>query len=633
MRYCAIFVFLFGSFFIQILGISAASLQKQQTTYDVEKSNHPDIPFEESNQQTEYRINALLPRSQSYTGKQSIYLQKKLSHKNQKEEKCKRCTLSNSGPNAKGPAENLDEVLHSLNTGRYDGGNHTPRRPTDFQDNPNYTSTTIKLFQPWVERLVSPSIATVPNQNMTKGVSQDPSYIKFYSDIFPQAFYKNLDLSDNSRLNKTAISKSDDVSLKRVVPLYRKGTKKGKKYLRQPNERILYLEEPNTFIYPSNSKLKSNSNTQKIPLKGIKPAGTARSSRTKNLMKSLTSSEVKNSSKSKNKVLQNLKQYFTNVPYVFYPRDQLALFITKRGTSPGIVEKISSSVLKRLPNERPKSIRKKRSYQNRSFNQVTESKSSIPDGTEILLDYLISVKRVKRATSTSVNVSQTNPSKNESHFYSALNKSSMSNPRSAFQLFKITDDKQDEAETTFIPSPGPFGHQGFLGFQNYPHFGGFNGRGTPQPPFNDQQPFFGGFQGRSFFPESRREARGPPFPSSNRYHSLPFFRNSEPRSFDHSPLGSGNFEVIRGGIFNEQELSSNYLPYSSHQSQSLGFENSRFPIRNSDSYFDQDSILGFQGFDNFPHFLNNALSEQHNITVSSASQQFTVTVDDLIAED
>ncbi|CAN7949711.1 unnamed protein product, partial [Ixodes pacificus] len=77
-------------------------------------------------------------------------------------------------------------------------------------------------------------------------------------------------------------------------------------------------------------------------------------------------------------------------------------------------------------------------------------------------------------------------------------------------------------------------------------------------------------------------------------------------------LGSGNFQLIRGGIYADNQASSSHVPYYV-QGPSRGYGGA--------FSYDEDSepVMGFQGFEHFGNPLHNALSKQsHVIGASSA---------------
>ncbi|XP_021003481.1 uncharacterized protein [Parasteatoda tepidariorum] len=89
-----------------------------------------------------------------------------------------------------------------------------------------------------------------------------------------------------------------------------------------------------------------------------------------------------------------------------------------------------------------------------------------------------------------------------------------------------------------------------------------------------------------------------------------FYYPSEARRYSYGVLGSGNFEVIRGGVFPNERPQNNYHG---------GYQDGRTPyIGNNygttEVIFD-GPIQGFQGFDNFNIQLINALSKHSELAV------------------
>ncbi|XP_076308221.1 uncharacterized protein LOC143223737 isoform X2 [Tachypleus tridentatus] len=222
----------------------------------------------------------------------------------------------------------------------------------------------------------------------------------------------------------------------------------------------------------------------------------------------------------------------------------------------------------------------------------------------------IHMVRIRRALAKSAK-----PSINEAPFH--IDNRNSSKPGNRIDQFSaISDRNPDEAETRFYPSRGPYGPPAFPDYP--PFFGRFDG--PPRPTFNNQRFFNRGFQGRAFFPDLHR-----PQPR--------FYHGAETKRFRYGLLGSGNFDIIRGGIFAFDEPT----PFPRHGLQEFGFGNNNFPPFNYDPYSNHGPTLGFQGFNNFPNSLINALSEERitsaNGSTSSTTQQLTRTTDDLMAED
>ncbi|KAF8791720.1 hypothetical protein HNY73_003412 [Argiope bruennichi] len=104
-----------------------------------------------------------------------------------------------------------------------------------------------------------------------------------------------------------------------------------------------------------------------------------------------------------------------------------------------------------------------------------------------------------------------------------------------------------------------------------------------------------------------------PVSAEGRFYPGPgYYHPSEARRYSYGILGSGNFEVIRGGIF----------PGERQQNYQGGYQEHRAPYANEnfDNYGTTEIIIdgpiqGFQGFDNFPIHLINALSKHSEVAV------------------
>ncbi|OQR66159.1 hypothetical protein BIW11_14338, partial [Tropilaelaps mercedesae] len=101
-------------------------------------------------------------------------------------------------------------------------------------------------------------------------------------------------------------------------------------------------------------------------------------------------------------------------------------------------------------------------------------------------------------------------------------------------------------------------------------------------------------------------------------------------------LGSGNFEVIRGGIFNEEvsnnqiannnNNNNNYFTNNPYRATVVQEERPRRQQRHRafESFDDddpEDQVFGFQGFEDFSAPLNNALSRHRHLLGAAASEK------------
>lgn len=99
---------------------------------------------------------------------------------------------------------------------------------------------------------------------------------------------------------------------------------------------------------------------------------------------------------------------------------------------------------------------------------------------------------------------------------------------------------------------------------------------------------------------------------------------------NHDQLGSGNFEVIRGGIFNE-EVSNNHLTnnnyYTNNPYRATVVQEQRRERQQGPSTFESfdedpdDQVFGFQGFEDFSAPLSNALSRHRHLLGAAASEK------------
>lgn len=213
------------------------------------------------------------------------------------------------------------------------------------------------------------------------------------------------------------------------------------------------------------------------------------------------------------------------------------------------------------------------------------------------------VFRRKRSTSTHM-ISSPAPiksSKEDSSFEGTSQES-----RKNYRMEKQKD--QHGADSGFIPITGSY--DGGVIHLSLPYYGST----SPQPP--------------SYGPPSTVHVihTYPPPPSGpqSRHYGASgpadqhFFHPSEARRFSYGVLGSGNFEVIRGGIFPDDEPTLGRHPVGGR-----GYPGDRVPFEGgsyrtyggtTEIIFD-GPIQGFQGFDNFPAHLINALSKHGDVTV------------------
>ncbi|XP_037282480.1 uncharacterized protein LOC119175656 [Rhipicephalus microplus] len=156
------------------------------------------------------------------------------------------------------------------------------------------------------------------------------------------------------------------------------------------------------------------------------------------------------------------------------------------------------------------------------------------------------------------------------------------------------------AATGFIPIAGPFGggqelaYSAFLdGGSSTPFPTGFSSYASPSRQQNSKQAYGGGFDyGRS---------------------------TTSAFSAGYDSLGSGNFQLIRGGVYADNQASSSHMPYYV-QGPSSGYQ----------AYsYDEDAggpVLGFQGFEHFGSPLHNALSKNtHVVGASTEHRRRTLT--------
>ncbi|XP_070387434.1 uncharacterized protein [Dermacentor albipictus] len=151
------------------------------------------------------------------------------------------------------------------------------------------------------------------------------------------------------------------------------------------------------------------------------------------------------------------------------------------------------------------------------------------------------------------------------------------------------------AATGFIPIAGPFGggqelaYSAFLdGGSSTPFPAGFSSYASPSRQQHSKQAYGGGFDyGRS---------------------------TTSAFSAGYDSLGSGNFQLIRGGVYADDQASSSHVPYYV-QGPSSGYQ----------AYsYDEDAggpVLGFQGFEHFGSPLHNALSKHTHVVGASTEHR------------
>ncbi|GFU24352.1 uncharacterized protein NPIL_693301 [Nephila pilipes] len=95
-----------------------------------------------------------------------------------------------------------------------------------------------------------------------------------------------------------------------------------------------------------------------------------------------------------------------------------------------------------------------------------------------------------------------------------------------------------------------------------------------------------------------------------------FYHPSEARRYSYGILGSGNFEVIRGGVFpGQQREQQSYHGGYHERGNSVPYGNDDYGNYGTTEIIIDGPIQGFQGFDNFPIHLINALSKNSEIAV------------------
>ncbi|GBM42056.1 hypothetical protein AVEN_30408-1 [Araneus ventricosus] len=105
-----------------------------------------------------------------------------------------------------------------------------------------------------------------------------------------------------------------------------------------------------------------------------------------------------------------------------------------------------------------------------------------------------------------------------------------------------------------------------------------------------------------------------PVSAEGRFNPGPgYYHPSEARRYSYGILGSGNFEVIRGGVFpGERQQSYQGGGYQEHRTP---YGNENFDNYGTTEIIIDGPIQGFQGFDNFPIHLINALTKHSEVAV------------------
>lgn len=156
---------------------------------------------------------------------------------------------------------------------------------------------------------------------------------------------------------------------------------------------------------------------------------------------------------------------------------------------------------------------------------------------------------------------------------------------------------QQDSSSGFIPITGSY--NGGAIQLNFPIFGG-NPSYSSRPPIQTYHTYSVPMQheGRPYRDTMER-----------------YYHPSEARRYSYGILGSGNFEVIRGGVFPGDRHGGGY---------GGGFQGERVPYGGGGggygNYGTTEIILngpiqGFQGFDNFPAHLINALSKHSELSI------------------
>ncbi|XP_054722016.1 uncharacterized protein LOC129231678 [Uloborus diversus] len=170
-----------------------------------------------------------------------------------------------------------------------------------------------------------------------------------------------------------------------------------------------------------------------------------------------------------------------------------------------------------------------------------------------------------------------------------------SEPNQGYRYSREED--QQDSSSGFIPITGTF--NGGTIQLSFPLYGN-----SPMPPpsYSSRSPV-----------QAYHTYSVPVRPEGRPYRSMErFYHPSEARRYSYGILGSGNFEVIRGGVF------PNERPHGLHG----GYQGGRAPYGGDEfgNYGTTEIILdgpiqGFQGFDNFPAHLINALSKHSELAV------------------
>ncbi|KAH9363195.1 hypothetical protein HPB48_017556 [Haemaphysalis longicornis] len=159
---------------------------------------------------------------------------------------------------------------------------------------------------------------------------------------------------------------------------------------------------------------------------------------------------------------------------------------------------------------------------------------------------------------------------------------------------KVMSSTTAAAASGFIPIAGPFGGQELA-------YSAFLDGGSSTP-------FPAGFS--SYASPSRQQHAKEAYGGS-----LDYGRSATSAfSGGYDSLGSGNFQLIRGGVYADDQASSSHVPYYVH-----GPSSSYSPYS-----YDEDAggpVLGFQGFEHFGSPLHNALSKHSHVLGASTEHR------------
>ncbi|CAL1299467.1 unnamed protein product [Larinioides sclopetarius] len=163
-----------------------------------------------------------------------------------------------------------------------------------------------------------------------------------------------------------------------------------------------------------------------------------------------------------------------------------------------------------------------------------------------------------------------------------------------YRYSKVGD--QQDSSSGFIPITG--GYNGGT-IQLIPYYG----QSPMTPPSYSHRP-----------PTHSVPSYSVPVSAEGRFYPGPgYYHPSEARRYSYGILGSGNFEVIRGGVFpGERQQSYHGDSYQEHRTP---YGNGNFDNYGTTEIIIDGPIQGFQGFDNFPIHLINALSKHSEVAV------------------